>query len=395
MPSRTQTESTLDPFAAIPWWDTVHPAVETELALPAINTLTLPTIDVIVIGGGIAGLSAALSARKHGASVLLLERERLIGRGATGRNAGILSAGVNMHLVDLPLDGPEATFWPATTQVLLSLVEEAKQPNSLLQASLTGSLSLAENVSAARKLAREARARNSLGLRAEMWTAVQVAEKTRGRLNTENVQAALWMPDEGRLNPLTLLAHLAREARAAGVTLAGQARLEAKHADGSCWRIALANGMIISALGLIQAVGPTVEANARIYALAFAASLPDDFPLFWDAAPFTYADYRPGDGRLTVSGGRYSKAGVSRRDASYHQRLATGARWWLPELQNKEPLYTWAVDLAVAADMIPTLRPLSESAPGCTIEGLGALGVLPGIVLAERAGEQITQQLGL
>jgi len=393
MQSHAQTEPSPDPFNAIPWWDTLAPAVRAELALPAMETLSIADADVVVIGSGVAGLKAALSARQHGASVLLLEAERMIGRGATGRNAGILSAGINMHLADLSLDGPEAPFWPETHRALLALVAEAAQPGALLEASLTGSLSLAESVSAARKLAREARARVSLGLRAEMWTPVQVLERTRGLLNTQSVKAALWMPDEGRLNPLTLLAHIARKARAAGVTLAGQARVAEMRIDGNSWQIQLTNSRSVAARGLIQAVGPTAQPNARIYALAYAADLPDDFPLFWDAAPYTYADYRPGDGRLTVSGGRYGKAGVTRRDASYYQRLADSARHWLPELQNQEPRYTWAVDLAVAADMIPTLRPFNTTAPGYAIEGLGALGVLPGAVLAERAGEQIARQL--
>jgi glycine/D-amino acid oxidase-like deaminating enzyme len=393
MPSYTQTEPAADPFKAIPWWDTLDPAIRAELALPSIETLSIATVDVVVIGGGVAGLNAALSARRHGASVLLLEAEPVIGHGATGRNAGILSAGVNMHLTDLPLDSMEAAFWPETNRVLLALVAEAKQPGALLEASLTGSLSLAESVSAARKLAREALARVNLGLHAEMWTPAQISEHTQGRLNTQSVKAALWMPDEGRLNPLTLLAQRARQARVADVTLAGQARVAAMRVEGHRWRIQLANDNSISARGLIQAVGPTAQPNARIYALAFAADLPDDFPLFWDAAPYTYADYRPGNGRLTVSGGRYGKAGVTRSDAAYHLRLANGARHWLPELQDQEPRYTWAVDLAVTADMIPTLRSLDTTAPGYAIKGLGALGVLPGSVLAERAGEQIVQKL--
>ncbi len=95
-------------------------------------------------------------------------------------------------------------MWPATTRELLALVDEASKPGAILSASLTGALSLAESPTAARGLAREARARVALGLRAEIWTPAQVAEATDGRLNVKGVEAALWLPDEGRIQPLTL-----------------------------------------------------------------------------------------------------------------------------------------------------------------------------------------------
>ena len=392
-----QTSST-DISQHIPWWNDLSSAVRTELNLPNIQDVPAQTIDIVVIGGGVAGLSAALSASQAGAKVLLLERENMLGCGATGRNAGILSVGINMHLTDLDPNGPEAAFWPLTTRLLLSLVEEAEKPDALLSASLTGALSLAESKHAAQKLAREARARLAIGLRAEMWTPAQVAEVTQGRLNTQTVVQALWLPDEGRIQPLTLLAHLARQARIAGVVLAGQAQVDSYQMIRGCatnhhWQLLLSNGILIGTRGLIRAVGPTIEANSRIYALAFAADLPSTFPLFWDASPYTYADFRPGNGRLTVSGGRYGKAGNTHHDAAYHKRLADAARSWLPELANQEPLYTWGVDLAVAADMVPTLRAIGDEAPGFSIEGLGALGVLPGMALGQQAGREIVARL--
>lgn len=386
-------------FPQVPWWGDLAPAVIDELRLPAYAVQPVTTADIIVIGGGIAGLSAALSARQAGANVAVLERAPMLGYGATGRNAGILSAGVNMGLADLSADSDGAAFWPATTQILLSLVTQAQQPTSILSARLTGALSLAESANAARHLAREVHVRIAAGLRAELWTAEQVAELTRGQLNTSSVVRAMWLPDEGRLQPLTLLAHMARQARVAGVQLVGQAQVvgyqESKQQDGvHQWSLTLDNGAVVKARGLIQSVGPTAQPNARIYALAFAADLPDTFPLFWDAAPYTYADYRPGNGRLTVSGGRYGKAGMTCHDASYYQRLATGARRWLPDLATQQPRYQWAVDLDVASDMVPGIRAFGDTAPARAIEGLGALGVLPGMVLGQRAGKELVYAIG-
>jgi len=208
----------------------------------------------------------------------------------------------------------------------------------------------------------------------------------------------MWLPDEGRMHPLTLLAYLAKCARAEGVIIAGQAHVTAykeinAESDQYCWQLTLAHGGEIKARGLISAVGPTARPSARIFALAFAADLPDSFPLFWDASPYTYADFRPGNGRLTVSGGRYGRAGITQHDAAYYKRLADKARYWLPELAGKEPVFTWAVDLEVASDMIPALRMLGSKAPGVAIEGLGALGVLPGIVLGRQAGGSVVSRL--
>jgi glycine/D-amino acid oxidase-like deaminating enzyme len=378
------------------WAERLPTAVADALRLDNIATVAENTVDVIVIGLGVTGLSASAAAAGSGARVLALDAARAIGYGATGRNAGILSAGVNLTLSDLPEDSPHRAMWPATTRELLGLVEEATCPGSLLQATRTGAISLAESAAAARRLERDARARQALGLRAEMWTPAQVAAYTAGRLDIQSVAAALWLPDEGRIQPLTLLAHLAAAARQSGATLAGSAPVVRWEASGkgaaARWRVTLASGQVFTARALVVATGPVVAPTARIYALAFAVDLPASFPLFWDAAPYTYCDYRPGPGYLVTSGGRYGRAGGSPREDAYYQRLARGVRHWLPDLASASPTHAWAVDLDTAADLAPTIRDLRAAAPGVAIEGLGALGVLPGLILGRTAARVVHEK---
>lgn len=406
------------PITRAPWRDGLSAEAMALLTLPtATETLTDASqreVDVVVIGAGVTGLSAAQATAAAGLRTLLLEAAPTLGAGASGRNAGILSAGANAPLSDLAPDSPIAALWPATTRLLLDLVAEAGKPGSVLSARQTGALNIATSQTAARRVASEARTRQAAGLRADVWSPQQVADITGGRLNTRDITAALWLPDEGRINPLTLLAHLGQRARAAGATLVGLARAKpptvattksAKAAKPQ-WRVTFAEAgaagkaqLTIHARGLIDAVGPTTRPTARLYALAFLADLPDDFPLFWDAAPYVYYDYRGGDGRLVVSGGRYGQVGATERDAAYHARMAVAARRWLPELAAHAPHYAWAVDLDTAADRLPTVISLDErdgrpsDAPGLAIVGLGAQGVLPGITLGQQAGEQLARLL--
>ncbi len=81
------------------WWDT-HPAVGTRqstLSRPpaSCDPGQRPRCDVAVIGGGYTGLSAALYLAKIGATVVVLERER-IGWGASSRNGGQVLTGLKL-----------------------------------------------------------------------------------------------------------------------------------------------------------------------------------------------------------------------------------------------------------------------------------------------------------
>ena len=64
------------------WWNTV--------ARPLIPTIPVPRrVDAAIVGGGVAGLTAAATLRAAGASVVVLDRG-VVGDGAASRNLGFL-----------------------------------------------------------------------------------------------------------------------------------------------------------------------------------------------------------------------------------------------------------------------------------------------------------------
>ena len=75
------------------WSATARPAAIPISAPP-------PRVDVAVIGGGYTGLAAARALARAGASVAVLERER-IGFGASGRNGGFILPGYKAELADI------------------------------------------------------------------------------------------------------------------------------------------------------------------------------------------------------------------------------------------------------------------------------------------------------
>ena len=71
--------------------------------------------------------------------------------------------------------------------------------------------------------------------------------------------------------------------------------------------------------------------------------------------------------------------------------MTAATKQWVPALAEAEPDYCWAVDLHVAADLMPEI--VVKDVNSLSIQGLGALGVLPGIVLGQQAGIQITKNI--
>src|SRR5438034_1855310 len=96
------------------WWEAYMPSAGELVEVPA-------EARVAIVGGGYAGLSAALELAKHGVAAVVLERGAL-GIGASTRNGGSVSGGVN---IGKSFSGRAAEVAPERAQHLLSDAADA------------------------------------------------------------------------------------------------------------------------------------------------------------------------------------------------------------------------------------------------------------------------------
>src|SRR3954454_25078332 len=91
------------------WWEAYAPAAGELVDVPR-------EARVAIVGGGDAGLAAALELARHGVAAVVLERGAL-GIGASTRNGGSVSGGVN---VGKSYTGSATTVEPERADCLLS-----------------------------------------------------------------------------------------------------------------------------------------------------------------------------------------------------------------------------------------------------------------------------------
>jgi len=82
-----------------------RPEVEARIALPAREARLAGAADVLVVGGGPAGLGAALGAAAAGAQVILAERYSFLGGNAT---AALVMPLMSFHAQHPPVEHSEA-----------------------------------------------------------------------------------------------------------------------------------------------------------------------------------------------------------------------------------------------------------------------------------------------
>ena len=163
----------------------------------------IETADVIIIGGGVAGLSTAMQLAGRGADVVVLERERL-GNGSTGRAAGLLGQlRGNVEHTRMLVDG-------------LAIVKELEKLAEVEIFVQTGSLRIAETAERAAEIASLVEMGKSIGFDIDHMPIAEVARHL-PYMRTNDLVDACYCPTDGHLQPAELAGAYIKVGRQRGV----------------------------------------------------------------------------------------------------------------------------------------------------------------------------------
>lgn len=216
---------------------------ETTVDRPEWPKLEVSTYaDVVVVGGGLAGLSTALDLAERGQEVLLLEAERLCGQ-ASGRNGGQAIAGYacGQTWLEQQLGLPDAQKLWQLSLASMSLMRERIERHAIDCNAVWSYMSVADRPRKAKALREEERQmRTNYGYDMTYVDGAQL----RGYIGSERYVAGLLDPASGHLNPLRYGLGIARAASAAGARLHEHSPALSMTREGAGWLVGTATGVV-------------------------------------------------------------------------------------------------------------------------------------------------------
>jgi glycine/D-amino acid oxidase-like deaminating enzyme len=214
------------------WWDSADFPAAAETALPA-------SAELVVIGGGYTGMSAAREASRRGTDVVLIDEQRL-GQGASSRNAGMVHSGVKVDVATL-LRQPLGREMYQATQLAYGYVRDLIATENIdCQLTEGGQLHVAHSASRAAVLAGRVRLYEELGVPARYLGADELAEE----IGCSGYPGGLLLQDGGGLHPARYWAGLARSAISSGVRAFAGVRGERWDETPSGVRVVTSGGTI-------------------------------------------------------------------------------------------------------------------------------------------------------
>ena len=392
------------------WWTTVdgfQAAVDSQPS--TVDARQLPadrkTCAVAIIGAGYTGLSAARHLAQAGASVLVLERER-VGWGASSRNGGQVLTGLKVDPAVLVARHGEAR---ARELFDVSLDSIACLESLIARESIDCDYEMSGHVLAAWKPSHFAAFREEQALLARVFHhAVELVSKSdqRSELGSDAYHGLLVDERSRALNPARYVVGLADAARRAGAVIAEGTPVERFTRRGRRWSLATSGGEVDAADVLVATNGYTDGAapalQRRLVPIGSSVIAPEPLVpslahallprcrMAFDSKHFLYYFRLTRDHRLLFGGrAEFSRptASTTRRAASILQRGMTTV---FPELADTRVDFAWGGRVAFTRDQMPHAGRLDEAyyAGGYCGHGI-AMATYLGEVVARRLGGEM------
>lgn len=330
--------------------------------------------DVAVVGGGLAGLSAAIELADRGYRVVLLEA-REVGSGASGRNGGqaIVGLACEQGTIEEQLGLDEARrIWGMTIEAL-DLIRQRCDRFAIDCEWRSGYLNLATTERKSRDLRTWfERMQSSYGYEAE-WIAPNDMPKW---IASPRFHSGTHESRSGHLHPLKYSLGLARAAASLGVQVFEDSAVT-QLIPGDTARVRTATGevrashVLLAGNVYLQGLAPQIESRIMPVGTYIVASAPMDPALAQSLVPsgsavcdtnFVLDYFRPTADHRMLYGGRvsYSAATPPNLEASMQKRMATT----FPQLVNTPVEFSWGGFVDISMNRAPDFGRLADVMDG-------------------------------
>lgn len=317
--------------------------------------------DVTVIGGGLAGLTAALELQRRGKQVVLLEAKRLAW-GASGRNGGFVFNGFARAISDVAQ--------AAGLDVAKALYELSKQGTEFVRdevARLAPAAKMGEGVLVALRvddLSSLERRREMMARDFDEPLEIKSIEETRALLNSPRYYQSVLQPKAFHIHPLRYALALAAEAKRLGARLYEDSSALAVERHQGGFAVATAGGKVECehVIHCVSALDRRIHPETGRAILPVATYIAVTAPLQQTAirTRFAAADTRRagnyyrliGEGRLLWGGKITTRVEEPRRLAEAMKRDIVSV---FPSLGNPPIDYAWSGLMGYALHKMPLI----------------------------------------
>jgi glycine/D-amino acid oxidase-like deaminating enzyme len=233
------------------WWEAYRPVAGELAEVPG-------EARVAIVGGGYAGLAAALEFAKHGIDAVVLERGAF-GVGASTRNGGSVSGGVN---IGKGFSGRAAVVEPERAHRLLADASDAFALIERLigeeriecfwqqRGRFVGAWTPAHFAAQEKRLA-------GLNDAAQSGARMVSRERQHEEIATDYYYGGMVVERSASLHPALYYKGLLDACRSRGVTVCAEAAVEKITASGASWRVETSRGTIVAGDVVIATNGYT------------------------------------------------------------------------------------------------------------------------------------------